>query len=303
MLRDPDPTQRSPRQKPLPKPDTPEEFREQFLQHRGRFTRKLLQTGAFIIENPRSVALNPLSRIEATSELSASHFVRLAKEMGFSGFSEMQAMFREPLHASEPMPRGERIMHTGGAQIINDPADIAAIGQAFARANVESLSNLHEKLSAMPLAEARDAILQARVVYVIGIGRSMGPAAYLSYALGRLGVQAIQLLGVGQALQDQARAMHADDLLVALSFPPYASETLQLFELVRDQGNPIVALTNSPVSPITIGAKTVLTIEDAELRGFRALTALTTVMQTLMVGVAYQKGLLDDPEIIDSINA
>ncbi len=289
--------------KTLSKPETPEAFREQFLEHRASFTKKLLQTGSFIIENPRMVALNPVSRIGAQSGLSATHFVRLAKEMGFSGFSEMQAMFRAPLHAAEPMPHAERIMHTGGEQIISDPADIASVGRAFARANVESLSNLHEKLSAMPLLEARDAILKARIVYVIGIGRSMGPAAYLSYALGRVGVQAMQLLGVGQALQDQARAMHTDDLLVALSFPPYATETLQIFEQVRDQGNPILALTNSPVSPITMGAQTVLTIEDAELRGFRALTALTTVMQTLMVSVAYQKGLGDDPDIIDSINA
>ncbi len=287
----------------LSKPDTPEAFRAQFLENRARFSKKLLQTGSFVIENPRVIALNPVSRIGATAGLSATHFVRLAKEMGFSGFSEMQTMFRKPLHAAETLPQGERIMHSGGEQIISDPADIASVGRAFAQANVESLGNLYEKLSVMPLAEARDQILKARLIYVIGIGRSMGPAAYLAYALGRVGLQSIQLLGVGQALQDQAKAMHPDDLLIALSFPPYAAETLQICEQVRAQGNTILALTNSPVSPITMGAQTVLTIEDAELRGFRALTALTTVMQTLMVGVAYEKGLTDDPDIIDSINA
>jgi len=64
----------------------------------------------------------------------------------------------------------------------------------------------------------------------------------------------------------------------------------------------VIAITDSPVSPITEGAAEVLTVDDAELHGFRSLTGVMSLVQTLAIGLAYRcrdRGDLD----LDLINA
>ena len=286
-----------------PKPLDMEEFRRLLLTERERFTRKMLAAGNFAIENPHEVALSPVSALAERSGLAATNFVRLAQAMGFSGFSEMQRLFRDPLHKSFQPTLSERIRHSRGEQVIPDANDVLALGQSFAQANIASLNHLCDRISTMPLEDAVDQIMDARVVYVIGVDRSFGPAAYLSYALNRAGVQSVQILGLGSAIDDHAAVMAPDDLLIAISFPPYAQDTVTVTGVARRKGNPIIAITDNAVSPITEGAKYVLTIEDAELHGFRALTALMTVVQTLMMGVAYRKRQVQGGFDMDEINA
>ena len=99
--------------------------------------------------------------------------------------------------------------------------------------------------------------------------------------------------------------MKPRDLLIAISFPPYAPETLSIVETVRAKGNRILAITNSAVSPITAGAEQALLVNDAELHGVRSLTAVISLAQTLTTGIAYRlrrdAGALDLD--LDGVNA
>lgn len=285
------------------KPTDVESFRTLLLSERARFTRKMLAAGNFAIEHPHEVALNPVSTLAERSGLAATSFVRLAQAMGFTGFSEMQRLFRDPLHKSFQPSFEERIRHSLGEQVIPDPNDITALGKSFAQANTASLNHLADRISSMPLEAVVDQILNARIVHVIGVDRSFGPAAYLAYALNRAGIQSIQVLGLGSAMDDQVAMMAPTDLLISISFPPYAKDTIAVTDIARRRSNPIVAITDSAISPITEDAVHVLTIHDAEFHGFRALTALMTVVQTLTMGVAYRKRQIEGDFNIDEINA
>lgn len=285
------------------KPTDAESFRTLLLSERARFTRKMLAAGNFVIEHPHEVALSPVSALAEHSGLAATSFVRLAQAMGFSGFSEMQRLFRDPLHKSFRPTLEDRIRHSLGEQVIPDPNDITALGESFALANIASLNHLNDRIASMPLEAVVDQILKARIVYVIGVDRSFGPAAYLAYALNRVGVQSIQFFGLGSAMDDQVAVMAPTDLLITISFPPYAKDTITVTDVARRKRNPIIAITDSAISPITEDAAHVLTIHDAEFHGFRALTALMTVVQTLTMGVAYRKRQIEGDFDIDDINA
>lgn len=286
-----------------PKPADLDEFRRMLLQDRDRFTRKMLEAGSFVIENPHEIALRPVSALAERSGLSATNFVRLAQTMGFSGFSEMQRLFRDPLHKSFQPTLGDRIRHAQGEQVVIDPNDISALGRSFAQANIASLNHLSDRIGSLPLESTINRILDARVVYVIGVDRSFAAASYLSYALNRAGVQSVQISGLGSAIEDHVAVMAPTDLLIAISFPPYAQATVAVTEQAQRQGNQMIAITDSAFSPIARSAAEVIAIEDAELHGFRALTVVMTVVQTLMMGVAYHKRQIHGGFDIDDINA
>jgi DNA-binding MurR/RpiR family transcriptional regulator len=285
------------------KPATMEAFRQMLSNDRDRFTRRMLEAASYALENPHEVALNPVSVIAERSGLAATTFVRLTQAMGFSGFTEMQRLFRHPLQKSFPTPLHERIRHSQGEQVIPDPNNPVDLGRSFASANIASLNNLADRLDTMPLQEAVEQVMSARMIYVIGVDRSFGPASYLSYALNRTGLQSVQILGLGSAIEDHAAVMAPGDLLLAISFPPYAADTISVCRVTREKGNKILAITDSSVSPITEGAVVNLIVNDAELHGFRSLTALMTVIQRLMMAVAYRKRGSAEDFNIDKINA
>lgn len=287
----------------IDKPADLEALRALLLARRDLFTPKMLAAGAFAIDNPQVVALNPVSELARIAGLAPTSFVRLAQAMGFAGFSEMQALFRAPLRRAIPPTLGERIRHALGEQVVADPDDPAALGRSFAEANIASLRHLADRMDALPLDGAIDLITAARMIYVIGVDRSFPTAAYLSYALNRAGLQSAQITGLGRAMRDHARAMRAGDLLIAISFPPYAPETVEVVRAARARGRDVLAITDSAVSPITDGARHTLPVEDAALHGFRSLTAVMCLAQTLAMGVAYRQRRAGDALDIDDVNA
>ncbi|MGS4947358.1 MurR/RpiR family transcriptional regulator [Meridianimarinicoccus sp. RP-17] len=284
------------------KPDSVAAFRERLLNERHLFTNRMLDAGAWVIANQRIVALETLSVMAEKSRLTPSIFVRLAKAMGFDGFSDMQRLFRAPLHDAFPASLSERISHSLGDEVVNDPTDPRAIGQSFCRANSASLAHLGGRLGDLPLDAAIDLILGARAVHVIGLDRSFPVAAYFAYALRRARVQTIQITGMGSLAVEHVDTMRPGDLLISISFPPYAGQTLDATEAARLAGHDIIAITDTPVSPITEAARAVLTVDDAELHGFRSLTAVMSLVQTLAIGLAYRMRDTGDLDL-DLINA
>ncbi|WP_191090093.1 MurR/RpiR family transcriptional regulator [Histidinibacterium aquaticum] len=286
----------------IEKPQSVEAFRARLLNERQLFTNRMLEAGAWVLDNQRIVALETLSVMARKSRLTPSIFVRLAKAMGFGGFSDMQKLFRAPLHHAYPVSLSERISHSQGDEVVHDPSDIHAIGQSFCRANSASLAHLGGRLDELPLDAAIDRIMAARTVHLIGLDRSFPVASYFAYALRRANVQAIQVTGMGSLASDQIGVMQSGDLLVSISFPPYAQATIDATSAARAAGHEVIAITDSPVSPITVDAVEVLTVDDAELHGFRSLTGVMSLVQVLTIGLAYRnrdRGDLD----LDLINA
>lgn len=87
-------------------------------------------------------------------------------------------------------------------------------------------------------------------------------------------------------LTEQSNLIGSDDVLIAISATPYAQETVAVVEAAAARGVPIIAITDSALSPIALHAKLSFCIHDAELRGFRSLTATLCLAQTLAVGLA-----------------
>lgn len=284
------------------KPQSVQAFRERLLNERHLFTNRMLESGAWVLDNQRIVALETLSVMARKSQLTPSIFVRLAKAMGFDGFSDMQRLFRAPLLDAFPTSLSERISHSQGDEVVHDPGDICAMGQSFFRANSASLAHLGSRLAELPLDAAIDRILAARTVHIIGLDRSFPVASYFAYALRRARVQAIQITGIGSLAADQVAVMRPGDLLVSISFPPYAQNTIDATSAVRAAGHPVIAITDTPVSPITEGVTEILTVDDAELHGFRSLTAVMSLVQTLAIGLAYRRRDAGDFNL-DLINA
>src|SRR3546814_14462879 len=86
-------------------------------------------------------------------------------------------------------------------------------------------------------------------------------AAYLAYSLHQVDKKTVFVDSVGGMARQQVHAIHAEDLLIAVSYHPYAQETLQSVAAAVDSGCKVLAISDSLVIPVAKPATLVSTEE------------------------------------------
>jgi DNA-binding MurR/RpiR family transcriptional regulator len=265
-----------------------ESLRSDIVRRYEELSPRLQQVAKYVLENPNDLALQTLAVIAERCEVQPSTIVRFAKTFGYEGASDMQELFKDEMLTQSPSPSyAERIRQfsrragTAGALA---PQDVM---HEFADSNILALEHLKSSVRKADLERAVDLIAGANAVYIVGLRRSFPVASYLAYALRHVDKRAYLLDGVAGMLAEQSTMLTSKDLLIAISFQPYAAETVEIVGSTREQKAKIIAITDSRLSPIAGPSDLVFEIKDAEVRQFRSLTASLCLAQTLVISYAF----------------
>ncbi|HVI99895.1 MAG TPA: MurR/RpiR family transcriptional regulator [Sphingomonas sp.] len=268
-------------------PATAEEFRNQVLAHYDGLSRRLQQIARYVLDHPNEVALETLAVIAQRADVQPSAIVRFAKGFGFAGASQMQRLFRDGLLSENAaLGYGERVRQFHDA--VNAKSDGIDVLAEFVEGNVLALHNMADSIAKADIAGAVRMIADAATVHVAGFRRSFPVAAYLAYSLQQVGKRVQFIDGVGGLTRGHGQSIGADDLLIAISYHPYAEETVHLTEAAAEHGARIVSLSDSMVSPIAKVAELVLNVHESEVRGFRSLAASMCLAQALVIQFAFE---------------
>ena len=194
-----------------------------------------------IVDNPEFVAFATVDKLSARLGIASSTIVRFAYRLGLDGYPELQERVRVLVRS--------RLRGAGDA---GDDSSIAHLGESTAAASLrhdlDNLRNTVSELDAATLDKAVDVICRARRVFFTG-GLASGPLAeYTAHTFNRLRGGA-QVLGLGDTAAE-ILGLTPEDALVVFSFPPYASQTLQILDAARKRGVVVVGITDSPISPL-----------------------------------------------------
>jgi DNA-binding MurR/RpiR family transcriptional regulator len=195
----------------------------------------------------------------------------------------MQRVFRSRL-IDRASSYNQRIREFRSGQ----PADMSsALGvlRHFVEADTAALHRLGQETRTQDLDLAIDLLAGADIVGIVAQRRSFPVAAYLAYALSHLGRRALLLDGVGGMAGEQLRLLATGDAVVAVSFPPYAPETVTIVNAARERSLGIVAVTDSALSPLAPLADVCFEIEEAQIQGIRSPTAALCLAVSLVVGL------------------
>ncbi len=267
-------------------PATAEEFRTLLLKDYDGLSKRLKQVARYVLDEPNELALETLAVIAERCGVQPSAIVRFAQAFGFSGASQMQRLFRDGLlSANNAIGYGERVRR------FSDSVSRTAAGEGllteFVEGNILALQNLSETVSEQEMRGAVDLIANAAVVHVAGFRRAFPISAYLAYSLQQLGKHVQFIDGVGGLARPQANSIDDKDLLIAVSFHPYAPETVELTEIAARNGAKILSISDSRVSPVAKLADIALQVHDSEVRSFRSLAASMCLAQAVVIGFAF----------------
>lgn len=245
--------------------------------------KRLIQVATYAVENPDEIAFGTVASIAQTADVQPSTLVRFSQALGYQGFSDLQDVFRSRLR-DRVLNYDERLAqlrdHTKGA------SKVGLIFDGFSEASERSLKELRNKLDPQQLEEAVQVLAEAQTIYLVGLRRSFPITSYMSYAFGKLGVRNMLIDAVGGLAAEDLSFASTQDCVLAISFNPYASETVALAQTAATRNIPIVAITDSPFSPLASISNLWFEIQEANFEGFRSMAATLSLAMTLTVAVA-----------------
>jgi len=265
-------------------PQTLEEFQLRLIQITDTLPKRLRQCADYVAQNTDIIAVSTIADLSNAAGVQPSAFIRFCQLMGFSGYSQMQRMFREKFSQRWPdyATRLEALRASG------DESPSALLAE-FVHAGRASLENLAGSIEPAVLEHAVTTISKAPMIHIIGLSRAFPVAAYFGYALEKMGVPAMLHGKFGNL--DHRHAILSDDVLVVITFAPYTQETIDLATFAKAQGSKIVAITDAINSPLHNLGATTLTVSEVDVGSFRALTAPLSLAITLAVAVGTRRGI------------
>jgi DNA-binding MurR/RpiR family transcriptional regulator len=256
---------------------------------------RLKQVASYVLDNPNDIALETLAVIADRCRVQPSTIVRFAKVFGYSGASQMQRLFRDEMMSVAPSPSySERIRQFQQSSGSVDKLSPYNVMREFAESNIIALEHLKDAIREEDLATSIDLIHGAHTVYLAGVRRAFPVASYLAYALSHVEKRAYLLDGIAGMTAEQSWMLSEEDVVIAISFRPYADETAGVVHRAVTNGASVIAISDSRLSPIAGDANVCFEIKDAEVRQFRSLTASLCLAQTLVISYAYKFGLDKD---------
>jgi DNA-binding MurR/RpiR family transcriptional regulator len=252
-----------------------------------RLPRRLRQVASYALNHPDEIAFGTAASVAASAEVQPSTLVRFSQSFGYEGYSDFQDVFRARLRDRVPS-YDERLSQLRARGLGASTTSLLLDG--FVEAARRSVTELHERIDAGAIERAVELLTGAQIIYLVGLRRSFPITVYLAYALGKLGVANALIDGVAGLGAEQVSSISRRDALLAISFTPYASETVALTNAAKARGARIVAITDAALSPIAPVADAWLEVVEADFEGFRSTAATMALAMTLAVAVAQRRG-------------
>ena len=262
---------------------------EEFVNLIGREYPKLSdgfqQIARYLTQNPNIVALESINSIAAKCAVHPSSLVRFAQSLGYSGFKALQGIFQARLTTAAPGFQ-ERVRALDSELSRNeDRGNIGYLRELVLRDTV-ALQTLLDGVTEEALAEAARLLTEAHTIYVAGQLRSEPIAQLLRYLMTMLRRRVVLLDAAGGLAQEMAGTMESGDVLVAIAFRHYATEVVTIAGVAAENGTPIIAITDSQLSPLAKNTRVLFTIPEEEYSFSRSLAAPMCLVQCLATATA-----------------
>jgi len=265
-----------------------EHLRNKLVEDYSDLSGRLQQITRYAMTHPNDMALETIAVIAKRTEVPPSSLIRFAKSFGFSGFSEMQKVFQQGLlgRMSEYQKRVQNL----NLEISQQEDEIQSNLGYFVQGGIQALQSLRKTVKDEDIEKAASIMIESDVVHIAAQRRSFPIGTYLTYALSHLGVPNMLLDSVGGMFPEQGKNIRKGDVLLAISFSPYAHEVLKLAGNVKEQGIPVIVISDSILNPLGLFSDVCLEVEETEIFGFRGviLSALMCLSLSLVVELGSQ---------------
>lgn len=263
-------------------PATIDEFRDRLINVSDSLPKRLRQCADYLAMNTDKIAVSTVADLALAAGVQPSAFMRFCQLLGFSGFSELQKLFRQDY--SQRWPNYSTRLDALRGEVASNPFSLLA---EFVESGHASLNGLASTVDADALQKAVDILVSAPTIHLIGLKRAFPIAYYLAYAFGKMSVPAQLHDRIGDL--DQQHLFRPGDAVIAISYAPYTQHTLDVAAGAAAKGVKVVAITDALNSPLQRVGDATLLVREVDMGDFRALSASFALAITLATAVGARR--------------
>lgn len=249
----------------------------------GKLSASHRRMADYVLAHPFKVATMTIDDFAQQCDVSVATANRFARALGLPGYAQFRAELTRGFE--EALAPVERLRLERGKA--------ASAADIFAASLYEDACNAERtRLSLSPeqCERAVQAVLQASRIFIVGFGASGYLAGLLQRGLS-LHCPMVETLagpgGVSHAARQLSR-LQVGDLVIAIAFPRYLTDTITLAEAARRAGVTVMALTDKPSSPLVPLADICLYAHTQRQLLSNSETAVLGLIEALSAAVAHQ---------------
>jgi len=230
----------------------------------------------YILANDEEAIFLTIQELSQRVKVSVATVVRLAKALGYTGFSEFQqelrTLFRNKLTTVSRLQKAAR-RETGAENVL----------VKIFQQDIENITETMKQVSVDDFRRFVEALNTARRIVIIGLRSAHSLAVLMGVALEFLQRDVwIVTPGIGD-MWDRLLGLRKDDVVVGICFPRYTKETVEVLRFAHEKGAKTLAITDSPISPLARYAECILPARckmDSFIESFTAALSLINAIVT-----------------------
>lgn len=259
-------------------------LRTRIAEHFEHLSPELQRAARWINDHPLELVTQSMRRSARAAGVAPATMTRLAKALGFRGFEDL----RLPEVQSAVGQSSHFAIKAATQQAHRSEAQRGAL--ELAQQQSANLNSVLQRNSVASIERVADRLIEAQRVVFLGMRAAHGIAFHLYYSCHLL-MSKVQLAGDGAGtVQDQIWELGGKDVLVVIGQSPYARQTVELAQSAAAQGVPVVALTDSSLSPLAQVATEHLLFDGESPSFFHSLTGAQALAEALVATVAARGG-------------
>lgn len=267
-------------------------FVTELARREATLSKRLQQVARYVVNNPEDVAINTIVETARQADVPTSTITRFSKELGFSGFNELQDLFRQRLLGPKmsyaeraksflepPTPRRARTVQLQEPSVVFD---------TFVQAAMDTLIRLREEVDRKELKGFVEVLAKAGAVHILAARGAFGVGAYCYYSLSRVGKRAHLVDNLGSMREQQLDAIDRNDVLLVMTFDDYTPETIEVAKEAARRGRKLLVITDNELSPVARLGEHTLYVKEARLGHFRSQVPAMVLCQSIVISLGRQ---------------
>jgi len=204
---------------------------------------KMARLATFLSDNYVQAAFMTTRTIAAAAGVSLATVVRFPAVLGYPDFDSFRGSIQDRVNFD--LTGVERIRALPTAN--RSPS--ALLGRII-DSEIENLAALARTFSEGELNRFVSALMDADQVMIVGFRYVSPLTLYFGYSLSKIKPNVRAFTQGDSSLYDRVRLMGDNDVLVTISFARYPRDQLSLMRCAKSLGKRILAITDSPLSPV-----------------------------------------------------
>ena len=246
------------------------------------FSKGQRQIARYLLEKYDKAAYMTAAKLGSEVSVSESTVVRFVMELGYEGYPEFQKALQDMIRT--------KLTSFQRMEVTNHLIGDGDVLEKVLNSDVDKIRRTLDGISRESFESAVSKIVTARTIYIIGERSSSSLAGFLNYNFRMMfdNVKFVQTTS-GSEMFEQLLGIGEGDVMIAISFPRYSTRIINAVEFARRAGADVVALTDSPESPIAAHSTHLLVAQSDMVSFVDSLVAPLSIINAMIVAVARLK--------------